>query len=278
MKRTSLLLLATLVCCLALAAATRGERFAPFEVLRHYICYQTATPLEIDGRLNELAWQAAEWSENFVDIEGGLEPAPRWRTRVKMLWDESYLYIGAVLEEPHVWATLTERDAVIYKENDFEVFIDPDGDTYNYYELEINALGTVWDLFLNKPYREGGKAQSGWDIDGLKAAVTVQGTVNDPTDRDEGWTVELALPWDALAPYAPEGRAPRDGERWRFNFSRVQWHLEVVNGMYQKPTNPETGRALPEENWVWSPQGAVNLHMPEMWGTVEFSERVAGEV
>jgi len=277
-RPTSRLLFAILVCCLAVVVATCAERFAPAESLRHYICYRTAVPLEIDGRLTEAAWQAAEWSEDFVDIEGEIKPAPRWRTRVKMLWDESYLYIGAVLEEPHVWANLTERDAVIYRENDFEVFIDPDGDTYNYYELEINALGTVWDLFLNKPYREGGKAQSGWDIEGLKAAVTVQGTVNDPTNRDESWTVELALPWDALVPHAPEGRAPGDGERWRVNFSRVQWHLEVIEGVYGKVTNPETGKPLPEENWVWSPQGAVNMHIPEMWGIVEFSERVAGEV
>ena len=208
MKRTALAGFAALVCCLALAAETPAERIAPVEDLQHYICYQTAEPLEIDGHLSELAWQAAGWSGDFVDIEGGLKPAPRWRTRVKMLWDATYLYIGAVLEEPDVWATLTERDAVIYKDNDFEVFLDPDGDTYNYYELEINALGTVWDLFLNKPYREGGKAQSGWDIEGLKVAVTVRGTVNDPTNRDESWTVELALPWDALVPYAPEGRAP----------------------------------------------------------------------
>jgi hypothetical protein len=275
-KRNSLLVFAALSGCLTLAAVTPAERIAPIEDFRHYICYQTPVPLEIDGRLSEGAWQAAAWSEDFVDIEGDIKPIPRWRTRVKMLWDDSYLYIGAELEEPHIWANLAERDAVLYKENDFEVFIDPDGDTHNYYELEINALGTVWDLFLNKPYREGGKAQSDWDIKGLKAAVSVRGTLNDPTDRDEGWTVEIAFPWDALAPHAPEGRAPRNGERWRVNFSRVQWHLEVVDGEYRKATDPETGEPLPEENWVWSPQGAINMHMPEMWGIVEFKKNMAG--
>ena len=268
MSPSALLKLVAPMCCLALASSAS---------VRHYLCLRTAESLEIDGRLVELAWQSAEWSEHFVDIEGEAKPTPRWQTRVKMLWDESYLYIGAELEEPHVWASLTERDAVLYKENDFEVFIDPDGDTHNYFELEINALGTVWDLFLNKPYREGGKARSAWDIEGLKSAVSVNGTVNDPTDTDEGWTVELALPWDALIAYAPEGRPPRDGERWRVNFSRVQWQLDVVGDEYQKTEDPETGEALPENNWVWSPQGAINMHIPEMWGVVEFKKSVAGE-
>ena len=81
-----------------------------------------------------------------------------------MLWDDKYLYIGAAMVEPHVWATLTERDAVIYHDNDFEVFIDPDGDTHLYYEIEINALGTVWDLLLVRPYRDGGPAIDAWDV------------------------------------------------------------------------------------------------------------------
>ena len=81
----------------------------------------------------------------------------------KMLWDDDYFYIGAYIEEPNVWATLTKRDSIIFQDNDFEIFIDPDGDSHNYYELEMNALNTVWDLFLVKPYRDGGPALHAWD-------------------------------------------------------------------------------------------------------------------
>jgi hypothetical protein len=245
--------------------------------LRHYICYRATGRIDTDGRLDESDWQAAEWSEAFVDIEGYEKPIPEWRTRFKLLWDDEFLYVGAELEEPHVWATLTQRDAVLYRENDFELFIDPDGDTHNYYELEINALGTVWDLFLAKPYRDGGKAQSEWDIAGLRAAVSVHGTVADPSDRDEGWTVELAIPWSAVTEHAPGGRAPRDGEHWRLNFSRVQWHVEEADGGYRKVVDPASGRPAPERNWVWSPQGAVNMHRPEMWGILQLSDLAAGE-
>lgn len=238
--------------------------FAP----RAYQCARATAPPIIDGRLDDAAWRAAPWSSPFVDIED-VRPAPHM-TRVKMLWDDRYFYIAAELEEPDVWATLTTRDAVIFQDNDFEVFIDPDGDTHAYYELEVNALGTVWDLLLVRPYRDGGPAVHAWDIQGLQVGVDVRGTLNRPGDRDEAWTVELALPWSALAEAAPERRAPRTGEQWRVNFSRVQWQLDVQEGTYRKRPRPDSDRPLPEDNWVWSPQGSINMHMPERWGYVRF--------
>ena len=101
----------------------------------------------IDGKLDDKGWTGVKWSKSFVDIEGNLKPDPFYDTKVKMTWDENYFYFGAFMEDPHVWATITERDAVVYKDNDFEIFLDPDGDTHNYYELEVNAFETEWDLF-----------------------------------------------------------------------------------------------------------------------------------
>jgi hypothetical protein len=247
------------------------EPFAP----RRTVCYRTASPLKIDGRLDEAAWTAAAWSEPFVDIEGRIRPAPRLGTRVKMLWDDEFFYVAADMEEPDVWATLTERDSVIYHDNDFEVFIDPDGDTHDYYELEINALNTVWDLLLVRPYRDGGPALHAWDIAGLKTAVHVRGTINAPGDRDEGWSVEIAMPWKILKEAAADRRAPVAGEQWRVNFSRVEWQLEATHGRYE-PRRNDKGEVLSENNWVWSPQGAVAMHMPERWAYVQFSGALAG--
>ncbi len=138
---------------------------------KSYHSYKISDTLRIDGNLKEKSWNRAPWTDSFVDIEGENLPRPRFDTRVKMLWDEKYFYIAARLEEPHLWATLTERDAVIFHENNFEVFIDPDGDTHNYYELEVNALGTYWDLMLTKPYRDGGQAIDAWDMRGLKVGI-----------------------------------------------------------------------------------------------------------
>ena len=234
-------------------------------VPRGYVCYRAETPPKIDGRLDDAAWQCAAWTEDFVDIEGDRRPKPRFRTRAKMLWDDKYFYIAAELEEPHVWGTLTKHDSIIFNDNDFELFIDPDGDNHEYYEFEMNALNTGWDLFLPRPYKDDGRADNGWDIAGLKTAVHVMGTLNNPSDRDTGWTVEIAIPWDALREFAHRPAPPHEGDQWRVDFSRVEWQHQIVGGKYQRV--PHTH----EDNWVWSPTGIVDMHRPERWGYVQFS-------
>jgi hypothetical protein len=245
----------------------------PFDRLprpRGYVCCRAPYRLPIDGSLTDPAWEAIPWTEDFVDIEGDVKPLPRFRTRVKMLWDDDFFYIGAELEEPDVWATLVEHDSIIFHDNDFEVFIDPNGDNHDYYEVEINALNTVWDLRLPKPYRDGGPALNEWEIPGLKTAIGVRGTLNEAGDADEGWTVEIALPWSVLAEFAGCPTPPRAEDQWRVNFSRVEWTVEVRNGRYEKVAGHN------EDNWVWSPQGVVDMHRPEVWGYVQFSDAPPG--
>jgi hypothetical protein len=246
--------------------------FAP----RSYVAYRAPSPIEFNGKLDEPAWAAAAWTDAFIDIEGDSRPRPRFRTRAKMLWDGERFYVAAEMEEPDIWGTLTERDSVIFHDNDFEIFIDPEGDTHAYYELEVNALGTPWDLMLIKPYRDGGPAINAWDIEGLQVGIDVRGTINRPGDRDEGWSVEFAMPWKILKEAAPDHQQPKPGDQWRINFSRVEWDVEQADGRYAKRLKPGTKDPLPENNWVWSPQGAVNMHMPERWGYVQFSSKAAG--
>ncbi len=222
--------------------------------------------MTVDGKLDEDAWNLVPWSNPFVDIEGSKKPAPKFLTRVKMLWDDRALYIAAELQEPQVWANVTHRDSVIFHDNDFEVFLDPDGDNHKYAELELNALNTQWDLLLSKPYRDNGQPLNCWNIEGLETAVRVIGTVNNPADTDSGWVVEIALPWRGLEMTMDRHRPPQPGEYWRINFSRVEWDTQVIDGKYVKVPDK------PEFNWVWSPQGAVDMHRPEMWGVVTFRE------
>jgi hypothetical protein len=244
-----------LLCMLSCAAFAQAPK--------RYECHRSPSPVALNGRIDDASWAKASWTDWFVDIQGDAKPAPRFRTRVKMLWDDQYLYVAAELEEPHVWATLTEHDSVIFHDNDFELFLNPSGDGRNYFEFEINALNTSWDLFLPKPYREGGKADNSWDIPGLRTAVHVNGTLNDPRDTDRGWTVEMAFPWAAFASRAPVAR-PRPGDTWRANFSRVEWRTNIEGGKYVKPAGEK------EDNWVWSPQGLINMHVPDRWGFLQF--------
>lgn len=239
---------------------------------KSYVCHHTTSPLNIDGRLDENDWLRVPWTDDFVDIEGERKPLPRFRTRAKMLWDDEYFVIGAELAEPHIWGTLRKRDTVIFYDNDFEVFIDPNGDNHEYYEFEMNALNTVWDLLLPKPYRDQGSAVDSWNIDGLKTAVAIRGTMNNPADTDTSWSVEIAMPWKALGVYAHKPVPPPEADQWRVNFSRVEWTTYLENGAYVKV------KGKPEDNWVWSPQWVVNMHWPEMWGYVQFTRKPVGTV
>lgn len=253
-----------------LLAACGGEAVrAPSP--RHYRARRAEPSLVLDGRLDDAAWEAAPWSEAFLDIRGPDHPRPRFATRMKMLWDDQHLYVGAQMDEPHLQASFTKRDSYIFQEdNDFEVFLDPDGDTLNYFELEVNALATEWDLLLDKPYDVGGRAEDAFDLEGVRTRVALDGTLNDPSDTDRGWSVEIAIPFAALGERAGVRLPPRTGDAWRINFSRVQWRFDIEDGRYVRIETPTETNPHAEDNWVWSPQGKINMHRPERWGTVEF--------
>lgn len=245
-----------------------------FTLPENYVVGYTSTAPFIDGNINDEAWKSAQWTDSFRDIEGDIKPKPYYDTKVKMLWDSTYLYIAANMEDENVWAYLKERDQIVFFDNDFEVFINPVNTSHQYFEYEINALNTVFDLFLPKPYRSGSGALISWDSKRLKHGVHIYGSLNDPSDKDKGWTVELAIPFSDIT-VANSANIPQDGDIWRINFSRVQWETEVSGNKYVKKRDANN-KVLPENNWVWSPQGIIDMHAPERWGYLQFSTNKAG--
>jgi hypothetical protein len=265
----------------------------PESRIARYTAYRADGPIAVDGRLDEPSWALAPRSPRFVDLVTG---APTIHdTRAAVLWDDDYLYIGFWVEEPFVEAKLTERDSLIWTENDVEVFV---AGRDAYYELELNALGTpyealfIWeDAYERGAYAripalareaEGAKPWNGvgfdkhprgprigffrWDLPRLRTAVFVDGTINDNTDRDRGWTAEIALPWSGLRPLAEaDGRAvpPRDGDVWRMDFSRF---------------NTRKAGATDSGGWAWSAHGVWDSHVPELFPYVRFSTEVVGSV
>lgn len=259
----------------------------PEDQIERYTAYRVDRPLLIDGHLDEPEWQSAPRSPRFRDLVHG-EPGIH-DTRAAVLWDADYLYIGFWVEEPNVTATLTDRDAPIFTNNDVEVFI-AGRDTY--YEFEINAFGTIYEVFFiwEEAYESGSYSKESlfdrnrpgvqpfngvgfqphprgprigywnWDMPGLKTAVFVDGSINDDKDRDRGWTVELAFPWHAMGWLAKaDNRAlpPNDGDVWRIDFSRF-------NQYKQAPPSRDPG------GWAWSPHGVWDSHVPECFPFIEF--------
>ncbi|MGM9758727.1 MAG: carbohydrate-binding family 9-like protein [Parabacteroides sp.] len=241
-----------------------------------YVCYKAPNAIRVDGKLDPAEWDAIPWTDEFVDIEGDKRPKPDFPTRVKMAYDEQGMYFAALLEEPHVWATLTEHDCVIFHDNDFEIFIDPTGDTHNYLEYEVNALGTYWDLYISRPYRDNPVVMNNFEYMGIQQAVYVDGTLNNPKDTDKAWSVEVFFPWKSIFEVDRGKELPAVGDQFRVNFSRVEWASEARDGKYVKvPLKGED--KIRENNWVWAPTGVINIHMPEYWGYVQFSDQVAGQ-
>lgn len=230
----------------------------------------------LDGNLDKPFWKDAPWMDDFHDIEGDSRPRPAKQTRVKLLWDDEALYIGAQLYDDTIWATVRNRDELIYIDNDFEVFLAPQDSSHRYYELEMNAANAVWDLLMEKPQRDCVRRIIGWDIHGLESAVKIDGRLNDPAAQNTGWSLEIRIPWFSLRECGkdecyPTRFAPEPGEIWRMNFSRVEWDVDVRDGRYVKRVDKATGEPLPEHNWVWAPTGVIDIHMPEMWGYLVFT-------
>lgn len=244
--------------------------------------------ITVNGLLDEPDWIAAPKSPRFSDLATG---SPAWLdSKAAIMWDDSFLYIGFQLEETDVRAFLLGRDDEIYRDNDVEVFIDG-GDSY--YELEINAFATIYEVFwiwddsmrlskfglpeFNAADRRvmkldgigGHKHPRGmrtgfleWDMPGLKWAVAVDGTLNDPTDRDRGWSVEVAIPWKSLALLAgSRATPPRDGDIWRIDCSRFQQYDH--NGL----------KLACPAGWAWKTHGTFDSHMPEEFPVIMFSTK-----
>jgi len=273
------IVIATSIVLLVCPVVQAQDLFTGYEHLfttpRQYTAYQADGEIRIDGKLNESSWNAAPWSDYFKDIEGDKKAAPALNTRFKLLWDAQNIYIAAELEEPNIWANVKQHDAVVFYDNDFEIFIDPDGDTHNYFEIEVNAINTIFDLFIVKPYRNGGPILINWDVQNLRSAIFAKGRINSSKGTDEKWFVEMAIPLRSVS-FGNGVQVPRDLATWRINFSRVQWDTDILKGKYVKKTDSITRRPLPEHNWVWSPQGVVNMHLPERWGFLHFSTQKAG--
>jgi len=238
-----------------------------------YTVFRTSEKMMIDGKDDERDWSKAPWTQAFTDIETGGQINPEQEAKCKMLWDNDFLYLFVKFREHDLWASIKNHDAPVFQDNAFEMFIAPGEETYNYFEFQVNAYGTVWDLFMPRPYRNGGAGLSTWDIKGLQKAVYLDGTLNNPADTDRSWSIELAVPFSSVRMNG--GRNPSTGTIWRMNFSRVQWELDTLNGAYVRRKDKTMGKLLAEHYSVWSPQGIVNLHYPERWGYVLFSDTLS---
>lgn len=105
--------------------------------------------------------------------------------------------------------------------------------------------------------------------------TNTDGQLNVPGSGATHWSAEVALPLKDLAYNTSARYPPQSGDYWRINFSRVEWAVKVIGGQYQKYPScqscPQPGSPN-EDNWVWSPQGSIAMHLPEHWGFLQFAD------
>lgn len=259
-----------------------------------YTAKKISESITIDGNTRKEVWKNAAWSKGFVDMVTG--DAGMYNTQTALLWNDTNLYIAFTAEEPFVEAMLTKRDSIVFLENDLEVFIDGRD---CYYELEVNAANTLYEVFFiwKDAYKRGGKfdvpqfdvhqpqaytfggdydrsgtsfwkgthargirwAFTNFDMPGLRTAVQIDGTLNDNSDIDKGWSLEIAIPWKSLQ-LLTDGRSipPNNGDIWNMFLGRFQ--KLMVSG---KEVIPHPAMAL-------NSHGIYDTHLTEKWSKIEF--------
>ena len=243
-----------------------------------YLCLKADQAIVVDGKLDEPIWRKAK-PIYFKGLADGKEPT--YESEARVIWDDQYLYAAMMFKDPHVWATVDLKpigpfeiwtvDQQIRTRGDYEImlwdgfakfFFDPDADGKNYVEFHVNPLNALFDGYttcgndaLNHSL-PGVMVHCEWTCEGILHAVHVDGTLNDFSDKDKGWSVELAIPWQALKTFTKGNCPPKAGDIWKAHLGRVF----------------RNGPAGKREYWTWPVIGLLNCHIPSKWETIRFVE------
>jgi hypothetical protein len=240
--------LSLLFIVLSTAAATVVTTSAQSRDLPVYEVSRTATPIKVDGKLDDAVWSKVA---PFRDFRRNLDGKPGVaKTEARMLYDDDFLYVSFRCADKNIWATMKIRDQHLWLEEVVEVFVQADPSEGSYIELEVNPLGTMLDIYLldiRKPLH-----YESWNSQRLKWGIKLDGTV-DGKDGDREWTCEIALPIADVvtAPNLP----PKVGDHWKLNLYRVE----------QRPTPAEL---------AWSPTFQEDFHIPAMFGEIVFTGKL----
>lgn len=211
----------------------------------------TATPLTLDGKLDDAVWTTAtEYPLSLAAdatadgkslLEGGT---------VKLAWDDQFFYVGVNFVDSDVVAEGAEDQLHHYRMGDLaELFLKPDEQTW-YWELYVTPRGKKTSFWFP------GRGRLGLDscfeyTCGLKVAAQVAGTLNNWEDRDTGWTGEMAMP---IADLTARGEQFGPGSNWRILVARYNY-----------------SRYLPDKELSMAPTlSKASYHLHEEYGRIEF--------
>ena len=216
--------------------------------LPRYEARRAQGPIAVDGKLDEKAWESAAAVELMFPWE--FQTGAKQKTTVRLLWDDRFLYVGYECEDRDIVALFTERDDPTYRDDAVEIFINPKpSQTGLYYGLEMNARAVLYDYVMY----DAKYALKRFNMQGVQLATSIRGTLNTRGDEDQGWTLEVAIPWANFEELAPR---PEPGVVWTMNVNR--W-----DGV-------EPNRRM--SNWSDPMQPRPNPHAPARFGQLVFGK------
>ena len=214
-----------------------------------YTVLRATEKIVLDGILDEADWAVAKPACEFVFP--WWEAGKKEQTEVKMLWDDTFLYAAFKCEDMHIWAEYYDTNSNTCLDDCVEIFWNPDpeaGDMYNMFEM--NCIGNVLSVYNN--FKRSIKERES-RILVPHMAQTIQGTVNNDSDEDTGWILEIAIRFSDY-PELSKGIAPVDGGIWKVGLNRCGGK---TNAQYSQ----------------WSPSQTPNpsFHSPKDFGKITFS-------
>jgi len=177
-----------------------------------YEVHRAAAKIVVDGKLDDAAWKRAATTELQFPWD---QPGAKQKTVVRLLWDDDYLYAAFDCDDADVVAHFDKRDDPTYRDDAVELFLNPNPKQTFYYGLEMNARGTLYDYFYAWPQLLLKRI----DFSGVQLSTNIRGTLNQTSDEDKGWSLELAIPWrnfEELTRTLPPSR----GSEWTANLNR----------------------------------------------------------
>jgi hypothetical protein len=230
------------------ASADKPEPAVPRLIAR-----RATGKIKIDGKLDEPDWRAAQSSGPFVNTMSG--EAASFEARAQILYDAENLYFAFAVSDDYLKSEFKQTDDHLWEQDTVEVMLDPDGDTLNYFELQVSPRGAHFDTRYDSPRNPRPFGHVDWDSR-VQAKVQLDGTLDD-SKSDKGYVAEFAVPYSALAAGATPAAPPAAGASWRIN-------LFVMDA-----------REKDQRAAGWSPPRIGDFHTLDKFGRVVFPEGAA---
>ena len=241
-------LAAGMLCLCASGCWTLGPERDRVRPPASYACPLTSGAVAVDGALDEEAWKSAQLIRDFC--VPATHATPRQGTEARIMWDRRHLYVAFRAEDEDLLGVHSERDADTYRDDVLEIFLKTGPDEETHYNFEVNPLGTLKDE-MHTPAK---RFQTDWNCEGVKVAARIAGTLNDWADRDEGWQLEVAIPFASLPSLG--GTATEVGDVWRFHLARIERSVRSREGREPSSCAPLT---------------EFNYHASKDWLPLEFA-------